>query len=450
MDKNDLKMTLDVDTSIIEKKVEELKAQVAELEGKESTLTDKIAQSLFGMFKEKKTHVLKQFEDDKMVAIEALYIVPEVEIDSHGESYTVEECEKMVSSFNKAVDAGTIQPSLFHTHKTATFEIGKACMIPFEVEIGGHIVQKNQPLVEIIFKNEKAYELRKKGSFGVETEGALLGVSIGAMARYEEDSHIDTDKAMGLAKSHHEDDDKKKKKPKMLADITFDHKGGHLAYTDLSQGGAASYKNVAVMLKAEDNSLSSEVVLTENQKNILEEIGEEFTPLDKAAKKAEKEKGDNFNSSSPDSNDNGTEADEEKINKGKENDMSKELEKALADLEAEKAAIAAENEAMKAELEASRKEAKSKAIDAALSDYSFDAEVAKGLTDVLMDLEDEKAEAVKAALEALNAKVKSSEEVTTKEGEELTKEVGDSTVTEAEKSDFKSALKAQLDAEQSK
>lgn len=64
-----------------------------------------------------------------------------------------------------------------------------------------------------------------------------------------------------------------------LKDITFDFKGAHLAYTDASQGGAASGYNEPYLLK----SLSLEA--TTEQLAIIEDIGEELTPLDKTVSK---------------------------------------------------------------------------------------------------------------------------------------------------------------------
>lgn len=67
----------------------------------------------------------------------------------------------------------------------------------------------------------------------------------------------------------------KTNKKRKLKEITFDFKGAHLAYTDASQGGAASGYNEPYLLK----SLSMEP--TQEQLAILKDIDEELTPLDK-------------------------------------------------------------------------------------------------------------------------------------------------------------------------
>ena len=58
-----------------------------------------------------------------------------------------------------------------------------------------------------------------------------------------------------------------------LKNVNFEFKGGHLTYTSKGQGGAASGLNDPVILK------SGKQAPTEDQKKILEDIKEEFTPL---------------------------------------------------------------------------------------------------------------------------------------------------------------------------
>jgi hypothetical protein len=62
-----------------------------------------------------------------------------------------------------------------------------------------------------------------------------------------------------------------------LKGVHFQFKGAHIAYTHGDQGGAASGYNEPVLLKASDINKK----LTPSQQEILDEIGEEFTPLDK-------------------------------------------------------------------------------------------------------------------------------------------------------------------------
>lgn len=68
------------------------------------------------------------------------------------------------------------------------------------------------------------------------------------------------------------------KAKRRLKGVNFQFKGSELSYTEESQGGAASLINEPILLKS--NELNKE--LTQSQKDILEEIGEEFTPLDKS------------------------------------------------------------------------------------------------------------------------------------------------------------------------
>jgi hypothetical protein len=68
------------------------------------------------------------------------------------------------------------------------------------------------------------------------------------------------------------------KAKRKLKGVHFQFKGAHIAYTHIDQGGAASGFNDPVLLKSTE--LNKE--LTQSQMDILEEIGEEFTPLDKS------------------------------------------------------------------------------------------------------------------------------------------------------------------------
>lgn len=117
--------------------------------------------------------VIKQLNDEQMIAIEPLYIAAG-EVDLHGDTISLSETESMVESFNKALEEGVLQTALFHNHKTECFTINKAWVNPVECMIGEVAVAAGQPLVEIQFSTEEAWELRK--------EGRLMGLSIGAQA----------------------------------------------------------------------------------------------------------------------------------------------------------------------------------------------------------------------------------------------------------------------------
>jgi hypothetical protein len=120
------------------------------------------------------------------------------------------------------------------------------------------------------------------------------------------------------------------KKVRKLKGVHFDFAGAHLAYTDESQGGAASLMNDPLLLKAQE----LDIPLTENQKKILEDINEESLPLDKSKSNSS----DNTPSSSE-------ETGEDTINKkGTDNDMSEEILKKLASVEHELAVAKAEKQ----------------------------------------------------------------------------------------------------------
>jgi hypothetical protein len=65
---------------------------------------------------------------------------------------------------------------------------------------------------------------------------------------------------------------------RVISDFIFTHKAAHYAYTSWSQGGAASKLNEPVAI------MKSKQILSEDENKILEDIGEEYTELDKAKK----------------------------------------------------------------------------------------------------------------------------------------------------------------------
>lgn len=117
--------------------------------------------------------VIKQFNDEEMIAVENLYILPNT-CDGQGDTIDLEETHNLVKSFNEANQDGTLQSSLFHGHKSQAFKVNKAWVNPYECMIGETVVPEGQPLCEIQFSNKKAWELRKSGK--------LMGLSIGAVA----------------------------------------------------------------------------------------------------------------------------------------------------------------------------------------------------------------------------------------------------------------------------
>lgn len=141
-----------------------------------TTLVADIVKSALG--KEKSLPVMKQFNDEKMVSYEPLYIAAG-EVDGVGDTYLREDVDFMVKSFNEANTAGDIQPALFHKHATGAFTINKAFVNEFDVVTpdGTHIPE-GQPIAEIQFVSKAAWQARK--------DGDLMGLSIGCNADFEE------------------------------------------------------------------------------------------------------------------------------------------------------------------------------------------------------------------------------------------------------------------------
>lgn len=168
-----------------------------------------------------------------------------------------------------------------------------------------------------------------------------------------------------------------RKKKRVLKKVHFDFKGAHLAYTDGSQGFAASMKNEPYLLKSSDVDLE----LTDEQESILAEIGEESTPLEKKLSN-----GDDNNapsSLSKDGEDNLEKQEEDQMSEQISKELVESLEQKIADLEKANAVIKAEN---------------------LLTGYGFEAELNKGLAEALADLNDEAGEFVIKAMNELVAR----------------------------------------------
>ena len=139
----------------------------------EKTIT-KLLNKFFGDVEGNALPVIKQFNEEEMIAIEPLYICAG-DIDGHGDTISLEETHSMVKSFNEANESGSLQTSLFHAHKTESFEVVKAWVNEVDCTIGETVVKEGQPIAKIHFLNEDAWELRKTGE--------LMGLSIGARAK---------------------------------------------------------------------------------------------------------------------------------------------------------------------------------------------------------------------------------------------------------------------------
>jgi hypothetical protein len=127
----------------------------------------------FGGTKDNSKAVIKQFDEEEMIAIEKLYIHPE-DTDGVGDTISLEDTVGMVFSLNKAIKDGTLQHGLFHKHKTDAFTVVKAWVAEVDCTIGETDIREGQPLIKVQFNNKDAWELRKSGD--------LAGISIGARA----------------------------------------------------------------------------------------------------------------------------------------------------------------------------------------------------------------------------------------------------------------------------
>lgn len=158
---------------------EVIKTTVYEDKPEEAVTMSKIKsfiKSMFGQFQPANNTlvpVVKQFDEEQMIAIERLYIVPDT-FDAHQHTISQEDTELMVKSFNDALTSGTLRFSLFHTHETNTFTTLRAWVNPYDCTIGDQFVARGQPMCENQFLNKAAWEDRK-------TNG-LAGVSIGCKA----------------------------------------------------------------------------------------------------------------------------------------------------------------------------------------------------------------------------------------------------------------------------
>lgn len=120
--------------------------------------------------------VIKAFDEEKMEAIEPLFICAG-DVDAHGDTYTPEEARMMVNNLSKAISDGHVTGNLFHKMDTDKFTIEKVWMNEVECMIGETLVPENQPIVKVKFHCPVAWEKRKTGQ--------LAGLSIGAQAEWE-------------------------------------------------------------------------------------------------------------------------------------------------------------------------------------------------------------------------------------------------------------------------
>lgn len=115
--------------------------------------------------------VIKQFNDDEMIAIEVLYSFPD-DADLHNEGMSSTTIAKMVESGNKAIEDGRLSCGLFHTKNLDDIQITKLWVNPVDCTIGGTFIPEGSALAEVQYFDICLWNLRKSGELG--------GLSIGA------------------------------------------------------------------------------------------------------------------------------------------------------------------------------------------------------------------------------------------------------------------------------
>ena len=128
-------------------------------------------------------NIVKQLDDEEMVAIEPLYINAG-EADLHGDGISDVELDKMIDNFNKNIY--NIKGNIHHAYMTEGFKPVKAYRMPMDVYIGDPskpsemtMIKEGQPVVKVQFAKtdmgKYLWEKRKSGK--------LMGVSIGAKGK---------------------------------------------------------------------------------------------------------------------------------------------------------------------------------------------------------------------------------------------------------------------------
>ncbi len=135
------------------------------------------------ILKEDSLNIVKQFDEEQMIAIEPLYINIG-EADAHGDGITEEELDKLIDNFNQNIK--NIKGNIHHAKMTDGFYPVKAYRMPMDVYVGNPNVKdslikipEGQPIVKVQFCDtpigKKLWEKRKAG--------VLKGVSIGAKGK---------------------------------------------------------------------------------------------------------------------------------------------------------------------------------------------------------------------------------------------------------------------------
>lgn len=241
-----------------------------------------------------------------------------------------------------------------------------------------------------------------------------------------------------------------KPKKRKLSGITFDFTGAHLAYTDASQGGAASGYNDPILLKSVSLDVSPEQIA------ILKEIEEELTPLDKNKGVSGSDDAEQSTASDSKQNTPSTSASAEAVMAGDDKKV----------LEGNTKAMSEQDEMIKALQEQVAKMARETAIEKAknsLHKYSFDAELSTSLAEAFASLDDAGKDSVTKAFDtfvaqietktadltkALEVKVESAQEAIVKAAQAATSvEVGHSAAVEKVIEKSEAEIKAEKIAE---
>lgn len=111
--------------------------------------------------------------DEEMVSYEVIY--EPFTKDAHGEWMSDKTIEKAMENFNKNLQAGVVQPNLFHLKDTESFTI-ESTWIQKELDVQvvqtGEVIKAGTWVAKIKYNDADLWELKKAGVVG--------GVSIGA------------------------------------------------------------------------------------------------------------------------------------------------------------------------------------------------------------------------------------------------------------------------------
>ena len=111
--------------------------------------------------------------DEEMVSYEVIY--EPFTKDAHGEWMSDKTIEKAMENFNKNLQAGVVQPNLFHLKDTEAFTI-ESTWIQKELDVQvvqtGEVIKAGTWVAKIKYNDADLWQLKKAGIVG--------GVSIGA------------------------------------------------------------------------------------------------------------------------------------------------------------------------------------------------------------------------------------------------------------------------------